>query len=115
MVETNVNETFPGIIDPTDTTCHDDESFYRYTGSLTTPPCSEGVIWTVQRKVSYSNSRHPVKRTREISSDQKNFGIYKQSAIVFKNQVQVTLLYIAIFRSFLSFLIVIIESYPPTN
>ena len=26
------------------------QNYYRFSGSLTTPPCSEGVIWMVMRK-----------------------------------------------------------------
>ncbi|GBN49490.1 hypothetical protein AVEN_20835-1, partial [Araneus ventricosus] len=34
-------------------------SFYRYIGSLTTPPCDEGVIWSILRKTAHIG-RHQV-------------------------------------------------------
>ncbi|XP_021774552.1 alpha carbonic anhydrase 7-like [Chenopodium quinoa] len=42
--------------------------FYRYTGSLTTPPCTEGVIWSVNTQIG-TVSKNQVDMLREAVHD----------------------------------------------
>ncbi|CAA0806243.1 Alpha carbonic anhydrase 7, partial [Striga hermonthica] len=67
LAETRDVERAVGIIDP-ELIKFGSRKYYRYIGSLTTPPCTENVIWTIVRKVR-TVSREQVELIRNSVHD----------------------------------------------
>ncbi|KAI4300343.1 hypothetical protein L6164_033732 [Bauhinia variegata] len=56
-----------GVLDPSEIKMGG-KKYYRYIGSLTVPPCTEGVIWTINKKIR-TVSRGQVELLREAVHD----------------------------------------------
>ncbi|XP_021824067.1 alpha carbonic anhydrase 1, chloroplastic-like [Prunus avium] len=67
MSEVATKEVHLGVIDPREIKWTS-FSFYRYIGSLTSPPCTEGVIWTINERVKHV-SREQVELLKEAVDD----------------------------------------------
>lgn len=63
----NEAERSIGVIDPSDIK-FGSKKYYRYRGSLTVPPCTEGVIWTINKKIRRV-SRDQMELLREAVHD----------------------------------------------
>ncbi|GMY14828.1 alpha carbonic anhydrase 7-like [Fagus crenata] len=57
-----------GLINPTEIKTGGDNSYYTFMGSLTVPPCTEGVIWIIHKTLS-SVSGEQVQSLREAVHD----------------------------------------------
>ncbi|MED6156341.1 hypothetical protein PIB30_013617 [Stylosanthes scabra] len=67
LVDKEEEERKIGVFDPSKIKLGG-KKYYRYMGSLTVPPCTEGVIWTINKKVR-TVSREQIKLLREAVHD----------------------------------------------
>ncbi|GLT33774.1 hypothetical protein SLA2020_494400 [Shorea laevis] len=70
ITDVTTGESVVGVIDPRDIKIGS-RKYYRYLGSLTTPPCTENVVWTIVRKVR-TVTREQVKLLRVAVHDDSN-------------------------------------------
>ncbi|KAL4197098.1 hypothetical protein AMTRI_Chr04g186420 [Amborella trichopoda] len=66
------SEVKVGLVNPEDAIDLEREPYYRYLGSLTTPPCDEGVMWTVIKEVK-TFSKEQLEKLRAAVEDVRNF------------------------------------------
>ncbi|XXG45476.1 hypothetical protein AAC387_Pa02g0550 [Persea americana] len=70
IADGDVNETEVGVVDPYNLITENVWEYYRYIGSLPTPPCSEGVVWTVLKEPWFRTvSFDQVKKLRNAVHD----------------------------------------------
>ncbi|KAI3696731.1 hypothetical protein L6452_29240 [Arctium lappa] len=67
MIDEKGEHGHSGILNPREIQMSS-RRYYRYVGSLTVPPCTEGVVWTISRKIR-TVSRDQVKLLREAVHD----------------------------------------------
>ncbi|XP_027085668.1 alpha carbonic anhydrase 7-like [Coffea eugenioides] len=68
LADTRDLEKVVGVIDPKQIKLGS-RKYYRYIGSLTTPPCTQNVVWTIVKKVR-TVTRDQVKMIREAVHDE---------------------------------------------
>ncbi|MCP3923409.1 MAG: carbonic anhydrase family protein [Desulfobacterales bacterium] len=61
----NIKSSLPVSVDA-NRILPEDHSYYRFNGSLTTPPCSEGVLWIVMKSFSIASKKQINKFTRTM-------------------------------------------------
>uniref|UniRef100_A0A8R7VDW4 Alpha-carbonic anhydrase domain-containing protein n=1 Tax=Triticum urartu TaxID=4572 RepID=A0A8R7VDW4_TRIUA len=65
MADTREKEEMVSRVDPWEAR-GDGDAYYRYMGSLTTPGCDEGVIWTIIKRVATVSSHQLKLLTNDV-------------------------------------------------
>ncbi|OVA17967.1 Alpha carbonic anhydrase [Macleaya cordata] len=71
IADTDGAEVNIGVVDPRHIKIGG-RKYYRYLGSLTTPPCTEGVIWTINKRLRTVSKEQVMLLRRAVHDDSEN-------------------------------------------